>query len=117
VLPAGALSGLEAQRSGAVAQWLDAIDHWRAGRPAHAERWAGLLTDLLAAFFKAEDDTDKRLLGRLEDALSTWVDHCAQAGYTDALSLTVVRDDICWRRSRTARARRASSAVACSSAP
>ena len=96
VLPAGALSGLEAQRLGALAQWLDAIDTWRialAG-PHTPEQWSPLLMDLLAAFFIAEDEADKRLLGRLEDALSAWVEQCAQAGFIEPLSLTVVREHL-----------------------
>lgn len=96
VLPAGALSGLEAQRLGAVAQWLDTIDQWRAALAGRhtPEQWASLLTGLLADFFKAEDEADKRLLGRLEDAVSTWVAQCAQAGFVDNLSLTVVREHL-----------------------
>jgi exodeoxyribonuclease V gamma subunit len=96
VQPAGALSGLDAQRLGAVALWLDAIDTWRAALagPYTPEQWVPVITGLLAAFFTPEDEADKRLLGRLEDALAIWVEQCSQAGFTDALSLTVVREHL-----------------------
>ena len=96
LLPAGALSGLEAGRLGAIAKWLDAIDKTRAALTGTytPEHWMPVLTALLADFFTAEDEADKRLLGRLEDAMATWVAQCEQAGFVDALSLTVVREHL-----------------------
>lgn len=96
VLPAGALSGLEARSLGALATWLDDITTWRERlSQAHSvDQWVLQLQLLLQTFFAARDDTDKRLLQRIDDALARWKVDTEAGGFEGSLQLPVVREHL-----------------------
>ena len=94
VLPVAGVSGLGAQRVGALADWLDAMTETLALlRESRTPRdWMPVLTGLLDRFFAADDDADERLLHRLREALDGWLELCDAAALDEPLPLVVVRE-------------------------
>ena len=90
-----------AESGGLAATLLGPLDHliealsqaWEALRRAQSpEDWAACLHGLLQDFFLGEDEDELLSLRRLEDALEQWREDCEAAGLTEALPLTVVRE-------------------------
>ncbi len=94
VLPQAALGSLDAALIGAVLDWLDAIavTLTELASEQTPAQWVLTLRDLLARFFKAEDDADERLLQRCLAPLEPWLQACDAARLTTALPLEVVRE-------------------------
>ena len=94
VEPYTEVAGLAAGLAGALAELLGQLDTWWAdcaqARPAAA--WGPRLRGLLQAFFAAVDDTDRALLGALDDALTGWLLACENAGFDEPVDLAVVRE-------------------------
>jgi len=94
VLPLPQVAGLSALKVGYLAQWLEAVrisleqlndDHTPAA-------WCAVLNDLMARFFEADNEADERMLLRLQQELTQWQSLCDQAGLSEPMPLTVVRE-------------------------
>lgn len=94
VLGVPGISGLGAQRVGALCEWLDAVQSTLAelGSAHTPTQWVALLSTLLERFFSTEDDADERLIHRLRDQLLAWQQQCDAAALTQPLPLVVVRE-------------------------
>ena len=94
VLPLPQVSGLSALKVGYLAQWLEAVSVSLAQLNAvHAPaEWCSVMQDLMARFFEADNEADERMLLRLKQELTQWQSLCEQAGLSEPLPLTVVRE-------------------------
>jgi exodeoxyribonuclease V gamma subunit len=92
--PYAEVGGLDAELVGSLAQLLDALAQWWAvlRTPATPTVWAERCRAMLKDLFQAGDDEERQLLAALDDALDTWLDACAQAGFEARLPLTVARE-------------------------
>ena len=94
IQPCDEAAGLEVAALGPLAQLIDRLRHW-AGvltEPASPRGWGERLRQLLADFLLPVDDQERRILLRLDSALASWLEACADAGLDDALPLAVVRE-------------------------
>ncbi|NMM81346.1 exodeoxyribonuclease V subunit gamma [Acidovorax sp. SRB_14] len=91
--PYGEVGGLEAELAGALASLLWRLEQWRAQArtPAPPAQWAQRCRALVAGLAQATDELDRQTLDALDAAMTRWQDACAQAGFTDAVPLPVVR--------------------------
>jgi exodeoxyribonuclease V gamma subunit len=92
--PLDEVGGLDAALLGPLARLLEGLEAaWRALRePASPDDWCARLRRLLADFFDAGDGPDGLTLVRLDEALQQWQEACAAAGLSEALPLSVVRE-------------------------
>lgn len=104
--PLDEVGGLDAALLGPLARLLERLDqHWQAlCEPAPPETWGERLRALLADFLDTDpaegglgataDDTAQEAytLQRLDTALQAWQDACADAGFTEPVPLSVVRE-------------------------
>ncbi|WP_129141755.1 exodeoxyribonuclease V subunit gamma [Modicisalibacter coralii] len=92
--PFGDIGGLEAALAGPLMDLLDALEaQWRAlSEPADVPTWCRRLRDLLSECFAAEDEADLATLNRLGELLEDWQETTEDAGLTEALPLSVVRE-------------------------
>ncbi|TFH85071.1 exodeoxyribonuclease V subunit gamma [Billgrantia azerbaijanica] len=92
--PFGDIGGLEAALAGPLMDLLDTLEaQWRAlSEPADVATWCRRLRALLAACFAADDEADLATLSRLEELLEAWQETTEDAGLTEALPLSVVRE-------------------------
>ncbi|KXS37598.1 MAG: exodeoxyribonuclease V gamma subunit [Halomonadaceae bacterium T82-2] len=92
--PFGDIGGLEAALAGPLMDLLDALEaQWRAlSEPADVPTWCRRLRELLGACFAAEDEADLATLNRLGELLEDWQETAEDAGLTEALPLSVVRE-------------------------
>lgn len=88
------IGGLEAALVGPLAVLLETLErHWRVlARPASAQIWYGRILDLSRDCFLPADGSDRLILGRVEAVLEKWLNACTDAGLTEALPLTAVRE-------------------------
>jgi len=94
VLPLPQVAGLSALKVGHLATWLDAVTiSLEQLSAAHTPAdWCAVMHALLARFFEADNEADERMLLRLKQELTQWQSLCDQAGLSEALPLTVVRE-------------------------
>jgi len=94
VLPLPQVSGLSALKVGYLADWLEAvaISLTQLNATHTPAEWCSVMHKLLARFFKAESESDERVLLRLKQELTHWQSLCEQAGLSEPLPLTVVRE-------------------------
>ncbi|MEQ5803030.1 exodeoxyribonuclease V subunit gamma [Halomonas sp. H10-9-1] len=92
--PYGDIGGLEAALAGPLMDLLDVLEaQWRAlSEPTDVATWCRRLRGLLSECFAAEDEADLATLGRLEELLEEWQETSEDAGLTEALPLSVVRE-------------------------
>jgi len=92
--PYGDIGGLEAALAGPLMDLLDALEaQWRAlSEPADVATWCRRLRALLSDCFAAEDEADLATLNRLGELLEDWQETTEDAGLTEALPLSVVRE-------------------------
>ncbi|TLF53053.1 exodeoxyribonuclease V subunit gamma [Halomonas urmiana] len=92
--PFGDIGGLEAALAGPLMDLLDVLEaQWRAlSEPADVPTWCRRLRGLLATCFAADDEADLATLSRLEELLEEWQETSEDAGLTEALPLSVVRE-------------------------
>ncbi|WP_275285870.1 exodeoxyribonuclease V subunit gamma [Halomonas elongata] len=92
--PYGDIGGLEAALAGPLMDLLDVLEaQWRAlSEPADVPTWCRRLRGLLAECFAAEDEADLATLNRLGELLEDWQETTEDAGLTEALPLSVVRE-------------------------
>ncbi|GHB15013.1 exodeoxyribonuclease V subunit gamma [Salinicola rhizosphaerae] len=88
------IGGLEAALAGPLVDLIDVLEtQWRAlSEPADVPGWCQRLRELLAACFRAQDETDLATLSRLETLLEEWQETTEDAGLTETLPLSVVRE-------------------------
>ncbi len=91
--PYAEVGGLDAELAGALAHLLEAlIDWWQScASPATPLEWAARGRRMLAALFKAQDDSDRNALSALDQALSDWLHAAEQADFADPVPLAVAR--------------------------
>ncbi len=94
VMPLPQVAGLSALKVGHLATWIDAVatslDQLNAAHtPAE---WSAVMHKLMSRFFEPETEADERMLLRLKQELTQWQSLCEQAGLSEPLPLTVVRE-------------------------
>lgn len=91
--PYGEIGGLEAELAGVLASLLHRLEQWRvqAQVPATPLQWAERGRSLMADLLQATDDADREMLAALDNALTRWQDACEQAGFDEAVPLSVAR--------------------------
>ena len=94
VLPLPQVSGLSALKVGYLAQWLEAVSLTLTQLNAEhtPAQWCSVMHDVLLRFFEVDNEADERMLLRLQQELSHWQSLCDQAGMTEPIPLTVVRE-------------------------
>ena len=94
IQPYGEVGGLEAALLGPLVMLVDRLHlAWQElSRPATAPQWGERLRALLEVFLRPSDEQDQLLLSQLLEALEGWLGQCREAGLTDELLLTVVRE-------------------------
>jgi exodeoxyribonuclease V gamma subunit len=93
--PYAQIGGLDAALLGPLTRLVDALDAaWQTLRePATVEVWCERLRALKTTFFDAGDSEDAYTLERLDTALETWRDACAEARLVDPLPLAIVAEN------------------------
>ncbi|MGE4534321.1 exodeoxyribonuclease V subunit gamma [Halomonas sp.] len=88
------IGGLEAALAGPLVTMIDTLEaQWRIlAEPCDVASWGERLRELLSACFLAEADQDLMALTRLEQALEAWQESAEEAGLTEPLPLSVVRE-------------------------
>lgn len=92
IQPYAEIGGLDAALLGPLVDLLEHLETtWRdLAESVDVPTWCQRLRRLLGDFFAPEEDSDAFTLERLDLALSSWQDACAQAGLHGALPLAVV---------------------------
>ena len=92
--PVLAAEGNEAERLGKLMAFIDALESWQQRLTQSGQtiaQWHQWLPQLLADFYRAEDD-EQLSLQRIRDALLRWQDELQLSGFTGELSAAVVRN-------------------------
>ncbi|WP_300273764.1 exodeoxyribonuclease V subunit gamma [Halomonas sp.] len=94
VEPYDDIGGLEAALAGPLVSLIDTLEaQWRRlAEPCDVDTWGERLRELLEACFLADSDQDLMALTRLEQALEAWQESAEEAGLTEPLPLSVVRE-------------------------
>ena len=96
VAPYAEIGGLDATLLGPLNQLLQTLEHyWQLfASSATPMQWSERLRHLLRDCFNPRSDEDDALrIDRLEDALDHWIEACQEAGFTQAVPLSVVSED------------------------
>ncbi|RUL78427.1 exodeoxyribonuclease V subunit gamma [Dyella choica] len=99
VAPYAEIGGLDAELIGPLSQLLETLErYWQLfSSPATPVQWSEHLGRLLRDCFDTRGDEDDALrIGRLEDALDSWLDACREANFLQAIPLSIVSED--WLR-------------------
>jgi len=88
------VGGLEAALLGPVADLFAAIAQWweQARVDRTPSEWALVLRSLLQQLFSSSVEPERVLLLALDEALSKWLEACADAGFVEPVDLDVVRE-------------------------
>ncbi|CAM3338558.1 exodeoxyribonuclease V subunit gamma [Halomonas lysinitropha] len=88
------IGGLEAALAGPLVALIDTLEaQWQTlAEPCDVATWGERLRGLMEACFLAEADQDLMALTRLEQALDAWQESAEEAGLTEPLPLSVVRE-------------------------
>ncbi|MCL7940464.1 exodeoxyribonuclease V subunit gamma [Halomonas sp. ATCH28] len=94
VEPYDDIGGLEAALAGPLVSLIDTLEvQWQTlAEPCDVATWGERLRGLLEACFLADSDQDLMALTRLEQALDAWQESAEEAGLTEPLPLSVVRE-------------------------
>lgn len=94
IAPYEDIGGLDAALAGPLVQLAETLEHhWHAlSHPASVDDWCQRLRALLDDCLVAVDDADSALLGRLDQSLEEWQASAEEAGFEEAVPLTVVRE-------------------------
>ncbi|PWV75824.1 exodeoxyribonuclease V subunit gamma [Halomonas sp. A11-A] len=94
VEPYDDIGGLEAALAGPLVSLIDTLEaQWQTlAEPCDVATWGERLRELLAACFLADSDQDLMALTRLEQALDAWQESAEEAGLSEPLPLSVVRE-------------------------
>lgn len=96
IAPYADIGGLDAVLIGPLSELLETLEHyWQLfASPATPIQWSERLRHLLRDCFDTrDDDADTLRIDRLEDALDTWLDACHEAGFAQAIPLSIVSED------------------------
>lgn len=96
IAPYADIGGLDAALLGPLSQLLETLQrYWQLfASPATPLQWSERLRHLLRDCFDPRGDEDDALrIDRLEDALDHWLDACQEAGFTQAIPLSIVSED------------------------
>ncbi len=88
------VAGLAAQALGQLAHLLDTLERVRLLLldNASAAQWASRFIEIIALFFCAADENDKQVLEDFQQAVLDWQQNCAEAGFNDAIPVTVAAE-------------------------
>ena len=88
------VGGLDAALAGSLAQFIEALLHWRTllADARSPEEWGTVARALLAAFFKPRAEEDRQVARQLDEALQKWLETCADSGFAEAVPLAVLRE-------------------------
>ncbi|ALM51559.1 exodeoxyribonuclease V subunit gamma [Halomonas huangheensis] len=94
IAPYEDIGGLDAALAGPLVQLVETLEHhWhQLSEPTDVSQWCQRLRALLDDCLVAVDDADSALLGRLDQALEEWQEAAQEAGFDEAIPLTVVRE-------------------------
>lgn len=94
VEPYDEVGGLDAGVVGSIADLVDGLDRWWsiARSDATPREWAVRARTLLGDFFLPVDERERLTIAALQAALSTWLEACDAARYTEPVPLSVVRE-------------------------
>lgn len=94
IQPYDEIGGLDAALLGPLLTFFERLDHtWRSlSQPATVPMWCERLEKLLTDFFTDDDSDDAYTVQQLRDTLEGWQEAAAQAGLTEELPLSVVRE-------------------------
>ncbi|QRN55900.1 exodeoxyribonuclease V subunit gamma [Dyella caseinilytica] len=96
VAPYADIGGLDASLLGPLSQLLETMEHyWQLfSAPATPLKWSEHLRQLLRDCFDPRGNEDDALrIDRLDDALDNWLDACQEAGFTQAIPLSIVGEE------------------------
>ena len=96
IAPYAEIGGLDAALIGPLQQLLTTLErYWQLfAVPATPLQWSERLRHLLRDCFDTRGDDNEALrIGRLDDALDAWIDACQEAGFTQAIPLSIVAED------------------------
>ena len=96
IAPYAEIGGLDAALLGPLEQLLTTLErYWQLfAVPATPLQWGERLRHLLRDCFDTRGDDNEALrIGRLEDALDAWIDACQEAGFAQAVPLSIVAED------------------------
>jgi exodeoxyribonuclease V gamma subunit len=96
IAPYAEIGGLDASLLGLLNQLLDTLEHyWQLfATDATPTQWNERLRRLLHDCFDTRgDDADTLRIDLLEEALDTWLDACNEAGFQQAIPISVVSED------------------------
>ncbi|MFC3651085.1 exodeoxyribonuclease V subunit gamma [Dyella humi] len=96
IAPYAEIGGLDAALLGPLSQLLETLErYWQLfASTATPLQWSERLRQLLRDCFDTRRDEDDALrIGRLEDALDSWMDACQEAAFTQAIPLSIVSED------------------------
>jgi exodeoxyribonuclease V gamma subunit len=95
VLPLDDVEGSEADWLGGLAELLRQLSAWRQelARPVDADGWMQRINRLLAGFFRPALEEETLLQG-VRSAMAALQSRCAQMGFSQALSLPLIRAEL-----------------------
>lgn len=93
IAPYAEVGGLDAELAGALAHLLQSLLGWWAVacQSATPQAWVEHCQALLADLVQADTEADRLALAALQDGLLAWQSACEQAGFDQAVPLSVVR--------------------------
>jgi exodeoxyribonuclease V gamma subunit len=96
VAPYADIGGLDAALLGPLSQLVETLErYWQLfSQPATPQQWSEHLRRLLRDCFDTRGNEDDTLrIDRLEDALDSWLDACREAGFSQPIPLSIVREE------------------------
>jgi len=92
--PYAEVGGLDAALAGSLAELVEALLAWREQLDENLRpmEWGARARTMMARFFRATDDDDRRMLHQLEDALQCWLEICENALFDEPVPLAVMRE-------------------------
>ncbi|MEX8513020.1 MAG: exodeoxyribonuclease V subunit gamma [Leptothrix ochracea] len=91
--PYADVAGLDAALAGALAELIQALIDWStlAAQAAAPSVWAERARALVRAFFAPQDEAERLLVVALDESLERWLQACDEAGFTELISVAVLR--------------------------
>jgi exodeoxyribonuclease V gamma subunit len=92
--PYAEVGGLDAALAGSLAELVEALLAWREQLDGNLRplEWGARARAMLARFFRATDDDDRKMLNQLDEALQCWLEICENALFDEPVPLAVMRE-------------------------
>jgi len=92
--PYAEVGGLDAALAGSLAELVEALLAWREQLDGNLRplEWGTRARAMLARFFRATDDDDRKMLNQLDEALQCWLEICENALFDEPVPLAVMRE-------------------------